>query len=66
MIPRTDRKETTLRLATAKGFVTVRQLAARFGVTRTTVQKDLTALLKAGKLLKRGKGSDTYYTPPDA
>ena len=66
MIPTTERKETAIRLATAKGFVTVRQLAARFCVTRSAIQDDLAALIKTGELVREGRGSNTYYRPSDA
>lgn len=66
MTTRTDRKKAAIRLATTKGWVEGWQLAAKFHVHRTTIQKDLAALVEAGELVKRGRGNQTYYTLPDA
>lgn len=65
MIPTTLRKKTAIRLATTKGDISVRQVAARLDVSHSIAYRDLATLVEAGELVKRGRGINTYYAPPD-
>lgn len=65
MTTRTFRRETAIRLATTQGYVTFRQLAETLLASDSAIQRDLAALVKAGKLVKEGKGRGIYYRPPD-
>ena len=46
------RRSEILRLATTTGLATVEELAARFGVTASTIRRDLALLTSQGRLTR--------------
>ncbi len=65
MIRTDERRKKVIHLATTNSHISVRQVAARLDVSHWIAYKDLATLVKAGKLVKRGFGINTYYTRTD-
>ncbi|MET8868340.1 DeoR/GlpR family DNA-binding transcription regulator [Nonomuraea sp. NPDC004580] len=60
------RREEIVRLATETGLASVGELAARFGVTQSTIRRDLAHLKAAGLLARTYGGAMAVVTHPEA
>lgn len=68
MTPRSAqiRRETIVELATSSGATNVGELAERFGVTQSTIRRDLAQLSEDGKITRTFGGAIGLFTPREA
>lgn len=61
-----ERRLEIIRLATTSGLASVDQMSAQFGVTPSTIRRDLAILTKAGKIARTYGGAISLSAHPEA